>query len=439
MASGGVSLSPPPEAAEEVGEDVWAAYGRFLASPPETVLEWHDPESPARGWLALNSLRGGAAGGGTRMRAGLDREEVVYLAKVMELKFSVSGPSIGGAKAGLDFDPDDPRKRAVLGRWFDAVRPLLESRWGTAGDLNVDEAREVVPLCEELGVAHPQQGVLRGHFGLGGATLRERLTTMRRGLEGPVPHPVGLPGRDLGLSDLVTGYGVAVAARRLLSLQGRSLEGVRILLEGFGNVGGGAALYLSRWGGRLVGVIDARTALVRPGGLEGEEVESLLRDREGNRLPLRLEAGEAAAARRRFEEVEADLCVCAAASGTVDGAVLDRLASQGVTAIVCGANRPFASAAPGDASLERAADRRFAVVADFVANCGAAHAFGYQAARPRPARPAEVLASVEGTVRGAVDEAVRRAGSSERGLMAAALETALDRVGSRGDARAAGG
>ena len=52
-------------------------------------------------------LRGGAAGGGTRMRKGLDKREVESLAKTMEIKFTVAGPPIGGAKSGINFDPKD--------------------------------------------------------------------------------------------------------------------------------------------------------------------------------------------------------------------------------------------------------------------------------------------------------------------------------------------
>ena len=58
--------------------------------------------------------------------AGLDRREVESLAKTMEVKFSVSGPAIGGAKSGIDFDPADPRKNDVLRRWYKAVTPLLK-------------------------------------------------------------------------------------------------------------------------------------------------------------------------------------------------------------------------------------------------------------------------------------------------------------------------
>src|SRR5436190_9469549 len=97
---------------------------KFENKRPEIVFEWKDPPTGARGWVVINSLRGGAAGGGTRMRKGLDRREVESLAKTMEVKFTVSGPAIGGAKSGIDFDPADPRKKDVLDRWYKAVIPL---------------------------------------------------------------------------------------------------------------------------------------------------------------------------------------------------------------------------------------------------------------------------------------------------------------------------
>ena len=49
---------------------------RFENKQPEIVFEWSDSETDAKGWVVINSLRGGAAGGGTRMREGLDKREV---------------------------------------------------------------------------------------------------------------------------------------------------------------------------------------------------------------------------------------------------------------------------------------------------------------------------------------------------------------------------
>ena len=64
---------------------------KFENKTPEVVFQWKDSETEAKGWVVINSLRGGAAGGGTRMRVGLDQHEVTSLAKTMEVKFTVSG------------------------------------------------------------------------------------------------------------------------------------------------------------------------------------------------------------------------------------------------------------------------------------------------------------------------------------------------------------
>ena len=137
---------------------------KFEATEPEIIFQWSDRMTDAKGWLVINSLRGGAAGGGTRMRKGLNLNEVISLAKTMEIKFTVSGPSIGGAKSGIDFDPKDPRRTEVLERWYHAVTPILKNYYGTGGDMNVDEIEDVIPITETYGLWHPQEGIVKGHY-----------------------------------------------------------------------------------------------------------------------------------------------------------------------------------------------------------------------------------------------------------------------------------
>ena len=48
------------------------------------------------------------------MRLGVTKDEVLALAKTMEVKFTISGPHIGGGKSGINFNPKDPRKKEVL-------------------------------------------------------------------------------------------------------------------------------------------------------------------------------------------------------------------------------------------------------------------------------------------------------------------------------------
>jgi len=406
--------------------EVWTAYSRFLQQRPELVVAWNDPDSEARGWLVFNSLRGGAAGGGTRMRPGLGLDEVVFLAKVMESKFSVSGPPIGGAKSGIDFDPRDPRKPEVLARWFRAIEPYLSTCYGTGGDLNVD-VREVVAQCAALGLGHPQEGVVRGYLGLRGDELKQRLATMQEGLTTLVEGGIAVEGKHYRVVDLVTGYGVAVAARRVLELQGRSVDGTRILIEGFGCVGGSAALYLARWGAKIVGLVDLNGGLVAPDGIPLAEIEQLLRRQSSNELPV-TRGPESDAARAAFWETPADVLVSAAASGTLTAERLNDLSAIGVQSIISGSNHPFWASRPGDTQLEEIADRQFAVAADFIANCGVASAFARLMLSAEPLSAERVFDLVRDTIVAALDESAERAGQADRGLLSGAVRLVLERT-----------
>lgn len=411
-------------------EAVWRRYADFLRRPPLLVVEWNDAGTGARGWLVINSLRGGAAGGGTRMRPGLTRREVTYLAKTMELKFSFSGPPIGGAKSGIDFDPDDPRKDEVLRRWFRAVSPYLGQCYGTGGDLNVDEVRDVIPCCAEIGLRHPQEGVVRGHLRPDGERLARIHAVLDGGVRAVVDHPeYGVPGAGLTLADLVTGYGLARAVIAFHQARGLSVAGRRVLLEGFGAVGGPCALYLARAGALLVGVADREKTLVDPAGLGAAEVEALLAARGDDKLLPADPRCDRDGARHAFHAVAADVFVAAAASETLDEEALARLARQGVEVIACGANQPFREAGLGHTRVQRLADRRFSVIPDVAANCGMARAFSFLMAEADGPDPAPVFAAVDRTVTGALLEILARGGGRPTGLLGAAFDLAMDRVG----------
>src|SRR6056300_465506 len=128
------------------------------------------------------------------MRVGLNQREVESLAKTMEVKFTIAGPPIGGAKSGINFDPKDPRKKGVLERWYKAVKPLLKNYYGTGGDLNVDEIHEVIPISSELGIEHPQEGVLMGHFQPNAESKTQKIKQLQDGVLLPVHENSLTPG-----------------------------------------------------------------------------------------------------------------------------------------------------------------------------------------------------------------------------------------------------
>jgi glutamate dehydrogenase/leucine dehydrogenase len=407
---------------------VWQLYGEFMCRPPLLTIEWADPETPARGWLVINSLRGGAAGGGTRMRAGLTRHEVTYLAKTMELKFAFSGPPIGGAKSGIDFDPADARRAGVLRRWFHAIAPQLRQCYGTGGDLNVDEVLDVIPGCAAVGVSHPQEGVVRGYLHARESVFPRILGSLDLGIKAPVDAPLGIEGHLLPLADLITGYGLARSIIHLHEEQGRSIRGARVLIEGFGAVGGPCALYLAREGARVVGIADSVKVLLDHDGLDADGVEALLRAREAKLLPAADPRCHFGPERERFWHVPADVFVAAACSESLDEFALERLRQQGVRTIACGANQPFREERLGATRVQRIADEHFTIVPDIVANCGMARAFSYLMGEAETTAPAAVFQAVDRTIATALGDIVQLNDGRSTGLLGAALVCALDRL-----------
>lgn len=413
---------------------MWRRYASFLRTPPELTLSWNDRETDGRAWLVINSTRGGAAGGGTRMRLGVDPREVTYLAKAMELKFSISGPPIGGAKTGIDFDPTDARKADVLERWYRAAMPVLRERYGTGGDLNIDEVLDVIPAFERLGLQHPQEGVVRGHLRPDDRQFRTIIDRLQVGVAAPITADGSgvtdaVEGIELTIADVITGYGVAASVRRLYARRGKSLDGVRVLLEGFGNVGAAAGLYLARCGARIVAIKDARSTFIDMDGIGADGMTDLLRRRENKLLPANDARVRGGLERSRFWTARADVFVSAAISESITPQTLDELEKSGVHVIASGSNQPFREVKVGSTLVAQDADRRFSVIADILANCGMARTFSYLMESNAEARAEPIFAAVDSTIEEVLDEVVDRAADAETGLLAATLGLTLDRIG----------
>lgn len=351
---------------------------KFENKRPEIVFEWKDAETEAEGWVVINSLRGGAAGGGTRMRVGLDKREVESLAKTMEVKFTVAGPAIGGAKSGINFDPNDPRKEGVLRRWYAAVTPLLKHYYGTGGDLNVDEIHEVIPITEDCGVWHPQEGVFNGHFQPREAQKINRIGQLRQGVLKVIEDEKYSPrvSRKYVVADMITGYGVAESIKHYYSIWGGSVEGKRVIVQGWGNVGSAAAYYLAQQGARIVGIIDRSGGLIKEEGYSQEEVRELFLTKDGNQLkdPNMLSFDEV---NKRIWDLKAEVFIPCAASRLITEDQVDRMIGNGVEVISAGANVPFADPEIFFGKIADKADSNVAVIPDFISNCGMARVFAY--------------------------------------------------------------
>lgn len=401
---------------------------KFENKPAEIVFEWSDTETEAKGWVVINSLRGGAAGGGTRMRQGLDKREVESLAKTMEIKFTVSGPPIGGAKSGINFDPNDPRKTGVLQRWYAAVMPLLKYYYGTGGDLNVDEIHEVIPITEDVGIWHPQEGVFTGHYKPTEPQKVNRIGQLRQGVVKVIEDERFTPSlkKKYTVADMCTGYGVAEAVRHYYEVWGGSIRGKRAVVQGWGNVGAAAGFYLSQLGVKIVGIIGKEGGVMNASGFSHEEICALVVNRQGNRL-VASDLIPFEVLDKKLWEGEFEIFIPAAASRLVTRQQVDHMIDSKLEVFSCGANVPFADPEIFFGSTGLYADQKISVVPDFIANCGMARVFAYFMEKEVNMNDEEIFSDISQTIRKALERSYAL-NSKKTGIAQASFEIALKQL-----------
>lgn len=298
------------------------------------------------GYLVIDRLIDGIAGGGTRMRAGVTLQEVERLARTMSIKNGAVGLPGGGAKGGLDCDPRDPQARPMLARFVNAMRPWLETCWGTAEDLGTTQEL-LDQVFREAGMRSSVEASLN-HSG----DPQAALSRLARGLSTKVG--------GIGMGDLVGGYGVAQAALAAAEHRGQRPSDLRATIQGFGAMGGSTARYLVEEGVRVVAVADVRGTVANSQGLD---VERLLASRSalGDVDRSALGPGD-----REMDgdwlSVEAEIAIPAAVPDAITAENADRVRASYV---VEAANIPTTEEAR--LALHR---RGVIVVPDFVANGG---------------------------------------------------------------------
>jgi glutamate dehydrogenase (NAD(P)+) len=339
------------------------------ARGPET-LELHS----VPGFIVFDLPGAAVSAGGTRLAPDVTAAEVAMLARAMTYKFAALGADVGGAKAGVVGDPADRAGRAArMARYCEEIRPVAESGRFLTG---------------------PDMGTFEEDF----APLRRRRAA---------PTAISAVINDVPFEDVLTGYGVAVAAETgLRSLTGGGWDGRSAAVEGFGKVGGGVAREVTRRGGRVVALSTLAGSIRAPAGLDVERLLALRRI-HGDDCIARY--GLPVAPPARLFAAEADVLVPGARPGAISGPVAHGLSSA-VRVIAPAANVPYTR--PGAGVLHR---RGIAALPDFVCNAGAV--IGYRSAPD--ATPDEVLAAAASTITELIQDAMRHrdgplAGACER-------------------------
>ena len=192
-------------------------------------------------YVVLQNAARGPAKGGIRVAPNVTLEETRDLAERMVWKTALVRIPFGGGKSGIRLDPRNLSFHARVAIFKEYVHILQHEL----------VSGSYIP-APDLGTTPSDMAVIYGE------------THILESVTGKPPRVGGLPGRKEA-----TGRGVAAAAALALErLLNRDVNGATVAVQGFGNVGSHAALFLHEAGARVVAVSDVDGGLYDEGGLD---------------------------------------------------------------------------------------------------------------------------------------------------------------------------
>lgn len=337
--------------------------------------------------------------GGMRYHPDIRLDEVRALAALMTWKCALLEIPFGGAKGGVQCDPStlSEGERMRITRRFthqlgDAIGPDHDIPAPDVGTGAQEMAWMMDTYMNSGGVAHKnaKRAVVTGKpIACGGSQGRVK----------------------------ATGQGVAHCVSQWARDRGRSVEGLKVLVQGFGNVGSHAALLLHGHGASIVGVNDHTGSIVSPRGLDAWALMAHVRDHGG----VAGFVGAHACSREEWIAADADVFIPAALENQLGEAEARALK---VSVVVEGANGPTNPA--GEAVLEA---RGIDVVPDILANAGGVTVSYYEWLQNKR-NERWTLDEVDSKLETAMTRAYRRVrdGAKERGcsMRVAAYALALE-------------
>ena len=184
------------------------------------------------------------------------------------------------------------------------------------------------------------------------------------------------PNKNYTIGDLITGFGVSESVAHFYDIYGGKLKDKKLIIQGWGNVAGAAAFYLSQYGAKIIGIIDKSGGLIKEDGFSLDEIIKLIEKRSYNTLESN-EILPFEEANDKIWNLKADIFVPAAASRLINHNQLDKMIKNGLELISSGANVPFADNEIFMGKISKYADENISVIPDFIANCGMARVFAY--------------------------------------------------------------
>ncbi|MEY2688351.1 MAG: hypothetical protein RL375_2549 [Pseudomonadota bacterium] len=292
------------------------------------------------GYRVQHNLSRGPGKGGVRFHPDVTLEEVMALSAWMTVKNAAVNLPYGGAKGGIRVDP-----RSLSGKELERMTRRYTSEIGI--------------------IIGPTQDIPAPDVGTNPQIMAWMMDTYSMNIGGSASGVVtGKPihlGGSLGRVK-ATGRGVFVTGREAARRIGLELDGARVIVQGFGNVGSAAAELFGQAGAKIVAVQDHTGTIANPKGLDLAELLPLVK-RQGGVAGF---AGHASGAEKiddeAFWDLDCDVLIPAALEGVITPERANRLKAR---LVLEGANGPTLPEA--DDAL---AERGVLVVPDVICNAG---------------------------------------------------------------------
>ncbi len=345
---------------------------------PRKVAHIYDPASKLRAIVVVDSTARGPAMGGIRMAPDVTTTEVFRLARGMTLKTAAADLRLGGGKSGIIADPHQPEE----------VREQIFRTFARA----IREITEYIP-GPDMGTNEATIGYIRDEIGRGACPPRSM---------------GGIPLDEIG----ATSWGVVEAAEVAAPHAGLKLDGARVAIEGFGNVGRMAAEFFEQRGAVVVAASDSKGTVCKPAGLscaqlcEVKDKTGSVSNADGSKEPL-----------EACLTVDCDILVPCARPDCIHEDNFDKVKAK---LIVQGANVPITFDAE-----KKLHDKGILSIPCFIANaggviCGAVEYYG--------GSESEVFPTITQKVRRNVEELLHRVKERGQYPRETGLEIARERI-----------
>lgn len=294
-------------------------------SEPERIIKFRIVWERDDGTIEINSGTRvqfcsalGPYKGGLRFEKGVNLSTLKFLGFEQAFKNSLTGLMLGGAKGGSDFDPKGKSDREMM-RFCQAFIRALAPHIGAHTDIPAGD----------IGVGEREIGYMFGEY--------KKITGLFDGtLTGKSPLFGGSYGRREA-----TGYGAVYFAQAMLESHGLGFEGKRCIVSGSGNVAIYAMEKLAELGAKVIACSDRGGVLMDESGIDIDIIKQI---KETDRASL-ASYDKGSYTPTKITDLACDYAFFCATQNEVDTDGARAMISNGVKAVVEGANMPLTNEA----------------------------------------------------------------------------------------------